>query len=135
VTNIGTRMEGALGRLARPRWILPTTARAVAGGPAKRVRGSVVTAATIRCKTTVHYRDLEITILRDVGEDAWAIAGYDTPQELVIAAIAVRRRRGRRVYCLAGTREWTSSLETVARAAVHAREARDARVRLARRTA
>jgi len=87
----------------------------------------------IRLKTHAHYRGLEVTILGTVRTGALAIAGYGTPQELAIAAIAARRRRGRRIYSVAGTHEWTTCLDTVARAAVKAREARDARTRSARR--
>ena len=99
------------------------------------MKGSIVITPTIRLKTSARYQGLEVTILGNVGEGALAIAGHGTPRELAIATIAVRRRRGRRVYCVAGTREWTTSVETVAQAAVKAREARDAHVRLARRTA
>jgi hypothetical protein len=88
---------------------------------------------TIRLKTAVRYHGLEVTIVGDVGSGLLAIAGYGTPQELAIATIAVKRRRGRRVYCVAGGHEWTASAATVAEAAVRARHARDARVRLTRR--
>lgn len=88
----------------------------------------------IRLKTNAHYRGLEVTILGTVRAGALAIAGYGASQQLAIATIAVRRRRGQRIYSVAGTNEWTTSLETVARAAVKAREARDARARLAPRT-
>ena len=78
----------------------------------------------IRLKTDAHYRGLEVTILGTVRAGALAIVGYGTPQQLAIAAIAVRRRRGQRIYSVAGTHEWTTSLDTVAHAAVKAREAR-----------
>ncbi|MEA2149349.1 MAG: hypothetical protein QOD69_1179 [Solirubrobacteraceae bacterium] len=88
---------------------------------------------TIRLKTTIRYHGLEVTITGDVGTGLLAIAGYGTPQELAIATIAVKRRRGRRVYCVAGSQEWTASAATVAQAAVRARHSRDARVRLTHR--
>ena len=67
-----------------------------------------------------------MTVLGDARAGLLAIAGYGTAQELAIAAIAVKRRRGRRVYCVAGGGAWTPSVDDVARAAVRAREARDA---------
>jgi hypothetical protein len=96
---------------------------------------TVMSTTTIRLTTTVRYHGLEVTILGDVtgGAGLRAIAGYGTPHELAIATIAVKRRRGRRVYCVAGSHEWTTSAATVARAAVTARHARDARVRLTHR--
>ncbi len=49
--------------------------------------------------------------------------GYGTPHEIAIAAITAKHRRGRRVFCVAGGRRWTTSIEDVAHAAVQAREA------------
>ena len=81
---------------------------------------------TIRVTTDARYRGLAVTVLGDARAGLLAIAGYGTAQELAIAAIAVKRRRGRRVYCVAGGRAWTASIDEVARAAVRARELRDA---------
>ncbi|MDX6707188.1 MAG: hypothetical protein QOI48_3034 [Solirubrobacteraceae bacterium] len=53
-------------------------------------------------------------------------------RKLAIAPIAVKRRRGRRLYCVAGSHEWTTNAATVAQAAVTAREARDARLLVTR---
>ena len=52
-------------------------------------------ATTIRVKTTAHYNGLPITILGDLRAGLVAVAGYGTPQELAIAAIAVKRRADR----------------------------------------
>ena len=57
---------------------------------------------TIRVTTTARYRGLTVTVLGDTRAGLLAIAGYGTAQELAIAAIAVKRRRGQRVYCVAG---------------------------------
>ena len=38
--------------------------------------------------------------------------GYGTPHEIAIAAITAKHRRGRRVFCVAGGRRWTTSIET-----------------------
>jgi hypothetical protein len=86
----------------------------------------VITTTTIRLKTAVRYRGLEVTILGNVDAGLLAIAGYGTHRELAIAAIAVKRRRGARVYCVIGGSSWTSSIDDVAQAAVRARETRDA---------
>ena len=80
---------------------------------------------TIRVSTAARYRGLAVTVLGDARAGLLAIAGYGTAQELAIAAIAVKRRRGRRVYRVAGADRWTASVDDVARAAVRAREARE----------
>ena len=80
---------------------------------------------TIRVSTDVRYRGLAVTVFGDTRAGLLAIAGYGTPQEIAIAAIAVKHRRGERVYCVAGAHVWTRSIDDVARAAVRAREARD----------
>lgn len=66
-----------------------------------------------------------MTVLGDVGAGPLAVAGYGTPDELAIAAIAVKRRGGRRVYCVAGRTTWMASLSAVAAEAVQAHEAAD----------
>ena len=81
---------------------------------------------TIRVTTAAHYRGLTVTVLGDARAGLLAIAGYGTAQELAIAALAVKRRRGQRVYCVVGSRAWTASVDDVARAAVRARERSDA---------
>ena len=86
--------------------------------------------ATMRRKAPARYQGREVTIVGDRAAGMLAVAGYGTPQERAIAMIAVKRRHGRRVYSVAGTHEWTTSVTTVAHAAVEAREARDARLRL-----
>jgi hypothetical protein len=95
-------------------------------------RSMVMSRTTIRITTAARYHGLEVTIRGDVGAGLLAIAGDGTADELAISTIAVKRRRGRRVYCIAGGHDWTTSLDTVGQAAVTAREARDARVRLTR---
>lgn len=80
---------------------------------------------TIRVTTAARYRGLAVTVLGDARAGLLAVAGYGTAHELAIAAITVKRRRGLRVYCVAGSRGWTASVEDVARAAVRARELRD----------
>lgn len=82
---------------------------------------------TIRVSTAARYRGLGVTVLGDARAGLLAIAGYGTAQELAIAAIAVKRRRGQRVYCVAGDCAWTASVDEVARAAVRARERHDTR--------
>ena len=59
---------------------------------------------TIRVTTRARYRGLPVTIVGDVNVGLLAVAGYGTAQELAIAAIAVKRRRRQRVYCVAGAR-------------------------------
>ena len=83
-------------------------------------------ATTIRVTTAARYRGLEVTIIGDLGAGLLAIAGYGTPQELAIAAIAVKHCGGRHVYCVAGAGGWTASLEEVASAAAHVGRAREA---------
>ena len=51
----------------------------------------------MRVSTTARYRGLAVTVLGDTRAGLLAIAGYGTAQELAIAAIAVKRRRGQRV--------------------------------------
>jgi hypothetical protein len=65
----------------------------------------------------------------DVRIGLLAVASYRTSGELAIAAIAVKLRRGRPVYCVAGSRTWTASINAVAHEAVRAREERDANAR------
>ena len=81
----------------------------------------------MRVTTQARYRGLEVTVLGDVGAGLLAVAGYGTPDELAIAAIAVKRRAGRRVYCVTGRGTWTASVAAAAAEAVRAREARDRR--------
>ncbi len=81
---------------------------------------------TVRATTSVRYRGLAVTVLGDTRAGLLVIAGYGTPQEMAIAAIAVKRRRGQRMFCVAGSRVWMASVDDVAQAAVGAREARDA---------
>jgi hypothetical protein len=81
-------------------------------------------ATTIRVTTAARYRCLEVTIIGDLDAGLLAIAGYDTPQELAIAAIAVKHRGGRHVYRVAGVGGWTASLEEVASSAAHVGRAR-----------
>jgi len=107
-------------------------ARFGAGWPKCLARSEVTTPA-IRRKTPARYHGLEVTIVGETAAGLQAVTGYGTPQERAIAMIAIKRRRGRRVYSVAGTHEWTASVATVAYAAVKAREARDARLRLIRR--
>lgn len=83
-------------------------------------------ATTIRVTTAARYRGLTVTVLGDTRAGLLAIAGYGTAQELAIGAIAVKRRRGRRVYCVPGGRAWTANVDDVARATVREREMRDA---------
>ena len=83
---------------------------------------------TIRVSTDVRYRGLAVTLVGDTRAGLLAIAGYGTPQETAIAAIAVKCRRGQRMFCVAGSRVWMASVDDVAQAAVRAREARDASV-------
>ena len=78
---------------------------------------------TARLARTTGYRGLAVTVLGDERVGLLAIAGYGTAQELAIAAIAVKRRRGRRVYQVTGADRWTTSVDDVARAAVRTREA------------
>jgi hypothetical protein len=79
-----------------------------------------------RIETPVLYRGLRVTVLGELGAGLLAVAGYGTPQELAIAAIAVKRRDGEHIYSVAGSNEWTGSVDDVARAAVRARDAGDA---------
>jgi hypothetical protein len=111
-----------------------TTPAGVFSGRQRRLkRDLTITTTTIRLKTPARHRGLDVTILGDSVTGLLAVAGYGTPEERAIAMIAIRRRRGRRVYSVAGTDEWTTSVATVAQAAVKAREARNARVRLMQR--
>lgn len=80
---------------------------------------------TMRMRTQARYRGLTVTLVGDVNAGLLAIAGYGTPRELAIAAISVKRRGSRYVYCVAGEHEWTASLAAIADAAVRARQARD----------
>ena len=82
-----------------------------------------MTPKTIRVTTTVRYRGLPVTLVGTETAGLLAIAGYRTPDELAIAAIAVKRCGGRRVYCVAGDTRWRVSANAVARAAVRVREA------------
>ena len=82
---------------------------------------------TMRVRTQARYRGLTVTLVGDVNAGLLAIAGYGTPQELAIAAITVKRRDSRLVYCVAGEHEWTASVTAIADAAVRARQARDSR--------
>jgi len=81
---------------------------------------------TMRVTTPARYQGLQVTVLGDATAGLLAVAGYGTPDELAIAAIAVKRRGGRRVYCVAGRTTWTASVNAVAAEAVKAREAADA---------
>ena len=83
---------------------------------------------TIRVSTDVRYRGLAVTVFGDTRAGLLAIAGYGTPQEIAIAAIAVKRWRGQRIFCVAGSRVWMASVDDVVQAAVSAREARDASI-------
>lgn len=83
---------------------------------------------TIRVTTSAHYRGLAVTVLGDTRAGLLAIAGYGTPQEIAIAAISVKCRRGHLVYRVATSRAWTPSLDDVAQSAVTARQARDASI-------
>jgi len=74
-----------------------------------------------KIETSVRYRDLAITLLGTGTAGLLAIAGYDTQDEVAIAAIAVKHRDDRHLYCLAGTNKWTTSADLVAEAAVQAR--------------
>jgi len=85
-----------------------------------------MSATTIRVRTAARYQGLPVTVLGDTQAGLLAVAGYGTPQELAIAAIVVKHRRGQPMYCVAGTRVWAASIDEVAQAAVTAREARDA---------
>lgn len=83
---------------------------------------------TIRVTTGARYNGLQVTLLGEFGAGLLAVAGYGTPQEVAIAAIAVKHHHGgERVYCVAGEDRWLASLEAVARAAVSAQTARDER--------
>jgi len=57
---------------------------------------------TMRVTTRARHRGLQVTVLGDVGAGLIAVGGYGTPEERAIAAITVKRRGGRRVYCVAG---------------------------------
>lgn len=81
--------------------------------------------ATMRVTTTVDYRGLPITIIGDPRRGLLTVAGYGSSQELVIAAIHVRRGGGQCVYRVPGG-EWTPSLEEVAEATARGRKANDA---------
>ncbi|MDQ3850191.1 MAG: hypothetical protein M3296_06215 [Actinomycetota bacterium] len=89
-------------------------------------------ATTIRLHTGAHYRGLPITVLGNLGGQLLAIAAYDTPQELAIATIAVKRRGGRRVYQVADSSSWTVDVVKAARAAAARCERHDAAQLLAR---
>ena len=78
---------------------------------------------TIRVSTDARYRGLAVTVVGDTRAGLLAIAGYGTPQEIAIAAIAVKRRCGQRVFCVAGSRDWMTSIDDVAQAAVESRGA------------
>ena len=80
---------------------------------------------TMRVTTQARYRGLTVTLVGDVNAGLLAIAGYGTPQELAVAAIAVKHRGSRYVYCVAGEHEWTASVAEIADAALRARQARD----------
>ena len=81
---------------------------------------------TFRVRTTVCYRGLPVTVLGDTAAGRLlAVVAYDTPHELAIAAIAVKRRRGGRVFAIVGTAAWTADVTAVARMAARQREARD----------
>ena len=80
---------------------------------------------TIRVETPACYRGQAVTVVGDVRAGLLAVAGYGTPQQLAIAAIAVKRRGGRPVYRVPGHGRWTADLNRVACAAVRGREARD----------
>ncbi len=80
---------------------------------------------TIRVTTGARYNGLQVTVLGELGAGLLAVAGYGTPQEIAIAAIAVKRQCDEQVYRVAGG-AWTNSVDDVARAAVRAREALDA---------
>lgn len=82
---------------------------------------------TMRITTRVRYRGLKVTVLGDSDAGLLAVAGYQTAHEQAIAAIAVKRRAGRRVYCIAGASTWTNSITAAAAQAVRAREAIDRR--------
>ena len=83
------------------------------------------TATTICVTTAARYRGEPVTVLGTTAGDLLAVAAYGSPDELAIAAIAVKRRRGRRVFAVVGTARWTSDIAQAARAAVAARERRD----------
>jgi len=80
---------------------------------------------TIRVTTSARYQGLQVTVLGDATAGLLAVAGYGTPDELAIAAIAVKRRGGQRMYRVAGRTTWTASVTAVATEAVRAREAAD----------
>jgi hypothetical protein len=86
---------------------------------------------TICVTTSACYRGLALTVLAltllgDTRAGLLTVAGYGTAQELAITAILVERRGARRVYCVAGAREWTPSVIAVAHAAINAHEAQAA---------
>jgi hypothetical protein len=91
-------------------------------GPRRQGRTAITT--PIRQTTTVRYQDLHVTIIGELDAGLLAIAGYGTTQELAIAAIAVRRRGGRYLYCVAGQGRWLTSFEAVAQDAVMTRQTR-----------
>ena len=70
-----------------------------------------MTTTSIRVATTAR---LPVTIVGDTRAGLLAIAGYGTPHELVIAAIAVKLDDERRDYRVAGGLQWTHSLQAVA---------------------
>jgi hypothetical protein len=80
---------------------------------------------TICVRTTACYRGLPVTVLGTTAGDALAVAAYGTPHELAIAAIAVKRRGGRRVFAIVGSGSWTADVAALARTAVALREQRD----------
>ena len=82
---------------------------------------------TIRVTTAARYRGLAVTVFGDMAGGLLAVAGYGTADEVPIAAIAVKRRAGQRVYCVSGRGTWTASVAVAAAEAVKAREARDHR--------
>jgi len=81
-----------------------------------------------KTQTSVRYGDLTVTLLGTTTAGLLVIAGYGTHDEVAIAVIAVKHRDDCHLYCLAGTNEWTTSVDDVAQAAVQARQALDAHV-------
>jgi len=80
---------------------------------------------TIRVLTSARYRGLPVTVLGTARGPLLAIAAYGTPQELAIAAVAVKRQGARRVFSVAGAPRWTADVSVAAAIAAAAREARD----------
>lgn len=80
---------------------------------------------TLRVLTGARYRGLPVTVVGTDRGPLLAIAAYATPHERAIAAVAVKRRGGRRVFSVTGAMHWTPDVGAAAVSAAALREARN----------